>query len=51
MGKTILGAKEDFKKIWQDLEIEVVQLELGDVITKSDNENDVTTDDESWNGF
>ena len=43
--------KEDFKKIWQDLEIEVVQLELGDVITKSDNENDVTTDDESWNGF
>ena len=45
MGKTILGKKEDFKKTWKELEIEVVQLGTGDVITASDNENDVTTDD------
>ena len=52
MGKTIHGEKEDFKKMpWQKLEIEVVDLKLGDVITASENENDVTTDDEEWNGF
>lgn len=52
MGKTIHGAKEDFKKMpWQALEIEVVKFKLEDVITASENSNDVTTDDEVWTGF
>ena len=52
MKNSIHGTKDDFKKLpWEAFEIKVVQVDAEDVITASDNSNDVMVDDNSWNTF